>query len=425
MITASLPTVLKDESAVFNRLRDLIRHPLFLPFYIPSIFAAISIGMLQPIIPLYASDFEVSYGLVGLVLAAEALGTLLGDIPAGFVLRRHGQKFSMLAGLTLSGVATTGLFWAGSIPVVIGLLLISGVGRALFNVSRHDFLAEVITVANRGRAIALFGGVHRVGRFAGPAAGGFIAAAAGLRAPFLLYGVLVGAAFLFILLFVRQTPPSTETPAAHATRSRVLRGTAGILASGGSGQLLAQMTRSAWAAIIPLYGADVIGLDVDAIGLIISLMSAVDMTLFYPTGMIMDRFGRKFAIVPSFTLQALGLALIPLTSSFAGLLAVSIFIGFGNGLGSGTMMTLGADLAPPDARGEFLGIWRLIGDAGFMISPLVVGTVADLLALSTASVVMAGGGTLAAGVFLFLVPETLKKRVPAIKSASEGAPADR
>jgi MFS family permease len=168
------------------------------------------------------------------------------------------------------------------------------------------------------------------------------------------------------------------------------------------------MVRTGRGVLIPLYGGDVLGLDVASIGWISSLASAIDMLLFYPVGMIMDRFGRKFAIVPSFFVQGVGLCLIPLTGGFASLAAVAGLIGFGNGLGSGTMMTLGADLAPESSRGEFLGIWRLIGDLGFMSGPLLAGAVAGALALPAAALVMGGSGLTATLIFTFLVPETAK-----------------
>jgi MFS family permease len=169
------------------------------------------------------------------------------------------------------------------------------------------------------------------------------------------------------------------------------------------------MVRTARRVLIPLYGADVLGLDVAQIGWISSLASAVDMLLFYPVGLIMDRFGRKFAIVPSFFIQGVGLALIPLTGGFTSLAVVAGLIGFGNGFGSGTMMTLGADLAPEDSRAEFLGIWRLIGDLGFTSGPLIAGNVAGMLTLPAAALVMAGSGFTATLIFLFLVPETVRK----------------
>jgi MFS family permease len=126
----------------------------------------------------------------------------------------------------------------------------------------------------------------------------------------------------------------------------------------------------------------------------------------------MDHLGRKYAIVPSFAIQALGMFLVPLTGSFAGLLLVSMLIGFGNGLGSGTMMTLGADLAPAEARGEFLGVWRFIGDGGQSGGPIVVGYVAELVALPTAAWAIAVAGVIAATIFVTLVPETNRARRP-------------
>jgi MFS family permease len=137
-----------------------------------------------------------------------------------------------------------------------------------------------------------------------------------------------------------------------------------------------------------------------------SLSAFVDVALFYPAGVIMDKFGRKYAIVPRFTLQALGLLIIPFATGFAGLLLAATITGMGNGLSSGTMMTLGSDLAPKESLGEFLGLWRLIGDGGFTGGPVIVGAIADVLALGPAAIVMAVIGLASAGLFAFGVPET-------------------
>ena len=104
------------------------------------------------------------------------------------------------------------------------------------------------------------------------------------------------------------------------------------------------------------------------------------------------------------------MALIPLTGSFTALTIATSLIGFGNGLGSGTMMTLGADLAPREAMGEFLGVWRLIGDTGSLAGPLLVGSVADLLSLTPAILAIGAIGILAASILGFFVPETLQQQ---------------
>lgn len=124
------------------------------------------------------------------------------------------------------------------------------------------------------------------------------------------------------------------------------------------------MIRAGRQLIVPLYGANTLGLTVVEIGSIVSISSAVDMSLFLPAGILMDKLGRKFASVPSFIVLAIGMAMVPFAVNYTTLLVATCVMGFGNGIGSGTMMTLGADLAPKEATGEFLGVWRLIGDSG-------------------------------------------------------------
>lgn len=120
----------------------------------------------------------------------------------------------------------------------------------------------------------------------------------------------------------------------------------------------------------------------------------------------MDRFGRKAAAVPSFTIMSLGMALVPLADSYWTLFGAALLVGFGNGIGAGTMMTLGADLAPPGRTGEFLGIWRLIGDSGQAVAPLAAGAVADLIGIGLTAGATAGLGVLAAGILAGFVRET-------------------
>jgi MFS family permease len=221
-------------------------------------------------------------------------------------------------------------------------------------------------------------------------------------------------AFILVAVFVRRTWEAIPEMKARHNLFTTIQSHYRLLAAAGLGQLFMQLVRAGRNIIIPLIGADLLGLDVGAIGIVMSAAAAVDMTLFYPAGWLMDRLGRKFAIVPSVLIQAAGMALLPFANSFLGLLAVSCLIGFGNGIGSGTMMTLGADLAPSDgksssASGEFLGTWRFIGDGGAMLGPVVVGSVADILVLPAAASALAVCGLLAGLVFARFVPEPLKR----------------
>lgn len=386
---------------------------LSLSVYLPTFILSLCRGLLIPVLPVYASSFGVSYSIIGLILAGEAVGTLVADIPAGGLLRRLSGKRAMVLGVSLVGLSVLGLVWAGTVWEVLGYRFAAGVGGALWSLSRHAYITEVTKLAERGRAIALFGGTNRLGVFAGPALGGIIAAAYGLTAPFLVFAALSALALVVVVLFTEEPESSVRGDSALSPQGpekhrffEILTGHYRVLASAGSGQLLAQMIRASRQVIIPLYGASVLGLDLQAVGLIMSVSSLIDFAMFYPAGIVMDRFGRKYAILPCFFLQAVGMAFVPLAAGTLGLLACASVMGLGNGLGSGTMMTLGADLAPQDRLGEFLGVWRLIGDGGTMGAPLAVGAIADLLSLPAAALVMAGVGCCAVGIFALKVPET-------------------
>lgn len=380
---------------------------MLLSVYLPTLLISFCSGLLLPVMPLYAKSFHVSYGLVGLMLAGDGIGNLICDVPAGVLLRRIGRKPTMLIGIGCEALSVLALAWARSLPEAMAYRILAGAGDSLWSISRHAYIADVTQVRERGRAIAMFGGLGRLGTFTGPGVGGMIAARFGLRCPFWVFAGLAAAAFAVAALFVRET--LTERREDRRGRLRgVLKGHTRDLAAAGSAQVFAQMIRSARQIIIPIYAADVIGLDVRSVGMVLSLSAALDMAMFYPAGWIMDRFGRKYASVPSFLVQALGMSLIPLAGDFWTLLAATSILGLGNGIGSGTMMTLGADLAPKDARGEFLGVWRLIGDAGGAGGPLAVGNIADLLGLRAAAFAMSGIGLLAVFALALFVRETLE-----------------
>lgn len=389
-------------------MESLRNHPLILPLYLPSFLYAAAYGMLIPVLPLYAGQLTTLYVLIGLLLASDSIGKMIGDIPAGVLLQRIGMKRTMLLGLGTVAGAMLLLFAATTAWQAMVLLLVSGVGAALYNISRHAYLSVAVRNDRRGRSIALFGGIYRIGKFVGPLLGGWIAASYGLRAPFPVYAVLSLAASVVVLVCMSRVEPGEPLRRAHPDVLATVREHRHIFAAAGSGQILAQITRQGAIAIIPLYAERVLGLDVGTIGVIVSISAAVDVLFFYPAGIIMDRLGRKLAIVPTFAVQGIGLALIPLTDGVVGLTLATCLVGLANGLSSGTMMTLGSDLAPPETRGEFLGVWRLIGDVGFVGGPLLVGVISQVLVLPAAALAIALAGGLTSLTFAWFVPETLQ-----------------
>lgn len=385
----------------------MVNRRVVLSIWLPSGCIALSRGLMLPVLPFFALSFEAGYGLVGLVLAAEGLGNLLLNVPAGMATSRFGQKRTMMVGGLGMAAMAAAMFQAQSLVELLVYRLLAGGFMALWNIARHTYMTDVVPVAQRGRIYSVFGGIGRITSFAGPVLGGLAAEAFGLRWPFLLVALVRLAGVAAAVLWVQERAGQRS---GRSSVAQVLRAQWKVLAAAGSGQLCGQMIRGARTAVIPLYAAEVLGLETAAVGLMLSLSYGVDMLMFVPAGQIMDRRGRKYAYVPSFLLQSAAMALIPLTETFWTLALTTMALGAANGLGSGTMLTLGADLSPDRGRGEFLGLWRFVGDGGSAAGPLAVGGVAEAADLHTAPLVIAAVGVLGAVLLATLVPETLRRR---------------
>ncbi len=384
------------------------RVSLILPIYLPAFFLSTGAGIISPTHAIYIKSFNISYTLTTIVIAVG----VVGNIPAGILVERIGRKSAMLLGLFLIAVSAIGMGIAQQLTHLVIAQLIGGIGNALWMLSRHAYMTDVIPLVKRGRSIALFGGVNRMGTFAGKF--GAIFLGANLQLPFFVYAVIAVLTFIICIFSIsdtkRESKDNTQNTQPYLKQLiHVSKQHYKLLATAGVGQICVQTLRRGCHIIIPLYAKDVVGLSTQGVRLVEMISSAVDMSMFPVAGAMMDRFGRRYATVPGISIFATGMLLMPFTGSFTWLLLAAVLMRFGNGIASGTMMTLGADLAPTDGTGEFLGLWRLTGDFGGSAGPVVVGNIADLFGLGYSGFALGGIGYLAVIIFLWLVPETLQR----------------
>ena len=134
------------------------------------------------------------------------------------------------------------------------------------------------------------------------------------------------------------------------------------------------------------------------------------MAVFYPAGKVMDQRGRIWVALPSTLLMGLSLMIMPFTSGLTTFLIASMFVGLGNGIGSGIIMTLGADASPRSGRAGFLGIWRMLSDIGASGGPVLLSAIAALTSLAAGVMVIGSLGLVAALVFWRWIPPSVPRR---------------
>jgi MFS family permease len=385
---------------------------LGLSVYLPTFLFAVGQGAVIPTIPQFATNLGASVALAAVVVGLRGVGTMIFDIPAGVLVGRFGERYAMVIGTAALALVAVGASFSSSPLVFAAFVLVMGCAWSIWLLARLSYVSDRAPVEVRGRALSLIGGTNRMGNFVGPILGGVIGATVGLEYVFWLQaGVAVLASALMFVLIRDGDGTELHSGSIYQRLATVVVDHRQIFMTAGVATIALQVLRNSRQAVIPLWGEQ-IGLDPAQIGLVFGLSSGVDMLLFYPVGVIMDRFGRKWVGVPCLIILAISMALIPATHSFATLMAVGLLAGFGNGMGAGIVMTLGADFSPVIGRGEFLGVWRLIGDIGTAGGPFVIGGLTAVLSLGAASMATGGIGIAGATVMYFLVAEPLKRRTP-------------
>ena len=373
--------------------------------YLPALVFEIGIGAILPVVALSARGLGSSLAVAGIMVALLGVGQILGDVPAGALATRLGDRQAMLvaaglAALTLATCALAPSLWL----LAIGVLAL-GAANAVFMLARQAYLTEVTPVISRARAMSTLGGVQRFGTFVGPFLGAALMQQAGLRSVYWLAvgtTVLAGAVVAIIpdaagehVLRARQ--------AAKQSAWSVLRDHRQLFATLGLAALAVSAARAGRQVVLPLW-SEHLGLSNSTTSLVFGISGAADLLLFYPGGKLMDRRGRLWVGIPAMLVLGSALVALPLTHSLGGLIVVAIVMGLGNGIGSGILMTLGADAAPPAIRSQFLGVWRLIQDSGYAAGPFVVSTGAALGSLAAGIIGIGAVGLAGAGALARWVP---------------------
>lgn len=364
--------------------------------YLPALLYGIGQGAIAPVVALSATHLGASVAVAGLVVAAAGLGQVVGDIPAGALTNRIGERNAMLGATGLVALALAACLLVTNVWGLAIAIGCTGLAGAVWGLARQAYLSEAVPIELRARALSTLGGVQRIGSFIGPFLGAGAMKFLGTDGAYWVHliAALLACTVLLSLPDVEGRTRGSRPIAAESTWG-VIRDHFPVLRTLGVGALLVGAVRASRQVVVPLWALH-IGLDAQTTSIIFGLSGAVDMLLFYPAGSVMDRMGRKWVAVPSMLVLGFAHLLLPLTHTTGTLTAVALLMGVGNGLGAGVIMTLGADASPPVGRAQFLGAFRLFADTGNGAGPLLLAGASALLGLGPAIVIMAGTGWAAA-----------------------------
>ncbi|HMM40719.1 MAG TPA: MFS transporter [Thermomicrobiales bacterium] len=380
-------------------------------------FNQLGFGSIVPVVPLYAESFGVSKAAIGLTIAIYGLARFLLNVPTGIIADRYGRREALALG---GAVTVLGNVICGVAPDYTVFLIgrfVAGAGAAMVITGTQVMIADISQPANRGRMMSIYMGTFMFAVGLGPLPGGFLAQYISLEAPFFVYAVLGTIVAVLAWFRVPETrnlrtdgsPEVDAKPAPFATQIRVLTAQMGFL-------LISIVSFATFFArtgglftLIPTLAENKIGLAAGQIGAGLAMISIMGLILAYPSGVLVDRFGRKMVIVPSTLLSGVALLAFAMASSFTTFIIACGAWACASGIAAAAPTAYAADMAPPGMTAQAMGTYRMLADFGYVAGPLGLGFAADIFSTEAALYGTAIMVVVAGIAFAILAPESYRR----------------
>jgi MFS family permease len=362
---------------------------------------AVLFANLVPRLPEVKDRLDLTNATLGAALAALPLGSLVSALASAALMRRFGSARVASWGLVVLAAAVWAAAVAPSWWLLAAALFVAGALDAVVDVAQNAHGLRVQRAYDRS-ILNAFHGVWSIGAVAGGLLG---SVAAGLRVPLALHLGVVAVVFAGLALVARRRMlpgPDRDDAIPGTGPEEVSRGAVraalpalaalGVLATAGA---FVEDAGSSWSALY-LRGEIAVGAATAGLGFV-ALQGA--MTVGRLTGdRVVDRFGQRRVARAGGVLIAAGMGLALAVPSLA-----TTLVGFAlAGLGVATLVPAvyaAADELPGLRSGVGLTLVNWLLRIGFLLSPPLVGAIADATSLRVGllTVVVAGVATLVLG----------------------------
>jgi MFS family permease len=341
-------------------------------------------GTLYPLVPLYAQQMGCSSSTIGLVVGSFSILSLFLALPIGDLADRFSTRAMMLWGAACNIVASWLLMIAGSVALLITAQIIGGLGFLFLIVSSQAYVGQFDDMRRRERGFAFLTFSAAIGQAVGPCLGGLMLSRFDFQWAF-GFSLLLALLGLSIAGLPRQGDKMLTSPASLQEKAHQFRAylSDSKMAATLVFTFVVIFVVSLRSSFIPvLFKAN--DLEESSIGLLLSI-SALSMTLVrFVVGWLMGRFSRSFLAAWAMGCVCVGVVFLPETSLFTLLVVMMMVFGCGFGITQPLSMVMVSDLTVPGYTGLAMGIRFMTVMAAALLSPLILGFVADAFGLAVA-----------------------------------------
>jgi len=330
--------------------------------FLVSVVAAFGFGVVFPFIAIYLAQAghgglalgDVATGII--MMAYMATGTFF-MVVGGAWADRFGRRKIMIASTIGEALLLCMYSFAGEFWGFLAIALAEGAVGSLYQPAAGAMMADMVPPDRRPEAFSLLRIGFNSGMAIGPLVGALLIITMDFRSMFVIAGVMVGIAGLFIVFWTRETlsvKPGDEFQYKDiriAAKDRVFMGFCVLISM--TFFLYAQAISS-----LPNYATapQDLGIELSAYSLVFAMTAGMVVLLQIPMTWVAVKLRRSTAMGAGQALMALGIGSIFLVHDLAGVMIAMAVFTIGELVHSAIYTTVVADMAPEKLRGTYMGV---------------------------------------------------------------------
>jgi multidrug resistance protein len=350
------------------------RSPLFV-LYLTVFIDLMGFGIVIPILPLYAQDFNASPLAIGWLTGIYSGMQIIFTPILGRLSDRFGRRPVLLVSIigTAIGFALMGI--AQSLTLLFVARILAGITGGNIAIPQA-YIADVTAPEKRSHAMGMIGAAFGLGFTFGPLIGGVMSQIS-YGAPFFFAAALavVNAVLIYLILPESLSREHRAKPHEEATTAEVFRhgrGSMFVLVVATYFFLIAGF--AIMTTLFALFTAKRFGYDAHANGYLFGFVGLVSVIVQGGLiGRLVKRFGEVALTRAGMILTTISLALLPLSNNLTILLLVSAGLAIGSGIASPPLSGLASQMIERSWQGRALGVMQSAGSTGRLIGPLIGG----------------------------------------------------
>jgi len=354
---------------------------VFLVLLMAIFVSMIGIGLIIPLLPIYAESMGARGVWLGLIFSGFSISRAFFMPLVGRWSDQKGRKIFIALGLFFYAVISLGFIVARNVGELTAVRLIQGFAAAMIVPVAMAYIGELSPKEREGYYMGIFNIALYAGFGFGPVMGGVLEDYFGINANFYAMGGLSLLSFLLVLFFLPELQLYKRKKGAHPTlyrdilRSNTMKGLTTF-------RLTNSFGRGINACFIPILAYNYLQLSSTQIGLLVSTNLLLTSFLQGGFGWLADRVSRKKLIILGSLLASFSLFMVPWAVSFWALFIINSIMGVAGAIALPSATAITVTHGRGFGMGSTMGIFNMAMSIGLAGGPMVGGVIYDHLNIS-------------------------------------------